>query len=153
MQRAHYPYIYIILTVCTLLCVRALYCQETQDRSVNAQEIDVAKESLDRLIEPYKERDKERFMDQLSREFRPGYAAIENTVSENFKDYSDIDVSYDIVNEYGHGDYVILEIRWRKIWASKVNKSYKKETGNTTFTFLKHGNDYKLIDMSGDDLF
>ncbi|MFH1996722.1 MAG: hypothetical protein ABIJ27_07020 [Candidatus Omnitrophota bacterium] len=108
---------------------------------------------LDTMIDRYKDRDPERFIDLVTREYRSGYSALQSTVENDLENHRDITLTYNVIAESKQGDSILLNVYWRKLWADTTTGTYGREEGTASLTFINTRNGYLLIDQEGDDMF
>jgi len=155
MKTIHIIALFSVILFCFLLTIPRLQSQPQEEKEavIAEQPVDNATAAIAGLLKPYTDNDSERFLDRLTREYRPGYDMFGRRVSQTLRDKDDIDITYDIIAKNEQGDNLVVNVRWERRWRDRNSGAYEKNIGITTLTFIKTIDGYSLIDSAGDELF
>ena len=147
--------ILILAFVSSLFNPSCLFAQPRENvvGSSTGQDIEKAKAVLDKVIETYTKRDSQPFMDNFSKDFVPGYSSTKSRITKDLAGYKSVEITYDVLNAILQGDYIILNIRWRKKFTDEASGKSEWKEGISKLTFVRVGNNYKFRNITGARLF
>ena len=148
----------ILILILALLFSSCSVVQNNHNKTIESSQ-DSSEQKVEavfsKMVSAYNNEDSRKFLSYVSREnFLQDYATFENAIYQDFRMYSLYDINYWFMQTVPDSDgrYYLL-VKWEKDFETIKKEALQKKKGQTRFLFELLDEEYKLIQLAGDELF